>query len=262
MLLLAFALSYLAMAALCLAIAAETFRELCADNPRFAAWFHEGLAAKQHLLAERERMEATLQERDERLRAALWASSTGTLRLDLRTGALEWDENLDQLFGLLPGRTVQTLEDFLALVHPEERDEARRRAFACMREGADFEMDFRVVWPDERVHWLSGKGKTFVDASGRPLYMTGACVDISVQKRQEEEARQRAEFERQILGIVSHDLRNPLSVIRISASTLLARTTLDERWSLVPMDRSECPDMSGATSGHSASRSVDRSTSM
>ena len=183
------------------------------------------------LLAERERMEATLQERDERLRAALWASSTGTLRLDLRTGALEWDENLDQLFGLLPGRTVQTLEDFLALVHPEERDEARRRAFACMREGADFEMDFRVVWPDERVHWLSGKGKTFVDASGRPLYMTGACVDISVQKRQEEEARQRAEFERQILGIVSHDLRNPLSVIRISASTLLARTTLDERQS-------------------------------
>ena len=38
----------------CLAIAADTFRELCADNPRFAAWFHEGLAAKQHLLAERE----------------------------------------------------------------------------------------------------------------------------------------------------------------------------------------------------------------
>jgi PAS domain S-box-containing protein len=183
------------------------------------------------LLAERERMEATLQERDERLRAALWASSTGTLRLDLRTGALEWDENLDQLFGLPPGRTVQTLEDFLALVHPEEREEARRRTLACTSEGADFEMDFRVVWPDERVHWLSGKGKTFVDANGRPLYMTGACVDISVQKRQEAEAEQRAEFERQILGIVSHDLRNPLSVIRISASTLLARTVLDERQS-------------------------------
>ena len=184
-----------------------------------------------HVLAERERMEATLQERDERLRAALWASSTGTLRLDLRTGGLEWDENLDQLFGLAPGRTVQTLEDFLELVHPEEREEARRRARACASEGADFEMDFRVVWPDERVHWLSSKGKTFVDANGRPLYMTGACVDITVQKQQEAEARQLAEFERQILGIVSHDLRNPLSVIRISASTLLARTGLDERQS-------------------------------
>ncbi|WNG14716.1 PAS domain-containing protein [Cystobacter fuscus] len=184
-----------------------------------------------HVLAERERMEATLQERDERLRAALWASSTGTFRWDLRTGALEWDENLDQLFGLPPGRTVQSIEDFLSLLHPEERDEARRRSEACAREGADFDMDFRVVWPDERLHWLNCKGKTFVDAGGRPLYMTGACVDITVQKQQEAEARQLAEFERQILGIVSHDLRNPLSVIRISASTLLAREGLDERQS-------------------------------
>ena len=183
------------------------------------------------LLAERERMEATLQERDERLRAALWAGGTGTFRWDIRTDALEWDENLDQLFGLPPGRTVQTMEDCLALVHPEDRPEAARRNEACAREGADFEMDFRVVWPEGRVHWLSGKGKTFVDANGRPLYMTGAYVDITVQKQQEAEARQLAEFERQILGIVSHDLRNPLSVIRISASVLLAREGLDERQS-------------------------------
>ncbi|WNG55163.1 PAS domain-containing protein [Archangium gephyra] len=186
-------------------------------------------AQLRELLAERERMEATLQERDERLRAALWAGGTGTFRWDIRTNALEWDENLDQLFGLPLGRTVQTMEDCLALVHPEDRSEAARRNEACAREGADFEMDFRVVWPDGRVHWLSGKGKTFVDANGRPLYMTGAYVDITVQKQQEAEARQLAEFERQILGIVSHDLRNPLSVIRISASVLLAREGLDER---------------------------------
>ena len=180
------------------------------------------------LLSERERMEATLQERDERLRAALWASSTGTFRWDIRTGGLEWDENLDQLFGLPPGRTVQTVEDFLSLVHPDERAEARRRTDACAHEGADFEMDFRVVWANERVHWLSCKGKTFVDADGRPLYMTGACVDITVQKQQEAEARQLADFERQILGIVSHDLRNPLSVVRMSAASLLKREGLDE----------------------------------
>ncbi|WP_309888494.1 PAS domain-containing protein [Archangium sp.] len=183
------------------------------------------------VLAERERMEATLQERDERLRAALWASGTGTFRWDIRSGALEWDENLDQLFGLAPGRTVQRLDDMFALVHPEDREEMGRRTSACEREGADFEMDLRVVRADGQLHWLSCKGKTFVDASGRPLYMTGACVDITAQKRQEAEALQLADFERQILGIVSHDLRNPLSVIRISASMLLAREGLDERQS-------------------------------
>ena len=200
-----------------------------AQQARAAAEASE--AQLRDLLSERDRMEATLQERDERLRAALWASGTGTFRWDIRTRALEWDENLDQLFGLPPGRTVQRVDDFIALLHPEDQPEAVRRNEACEREGADFEMDFRVVWPDERVHWLSCKGKTFVDASGRPLYMTGACVDITAQKRQEAEALQLADFERQILGIVSHDLRNPLSVIRISASMLLAREGLDERQS-------------------------------
>jgi signal transduction histidine kinase len=121
------------------------------------------------------------------------------------------------------------MEDCLALVHPEDRPEAARRNEACAREGADFEMDFRVVWPDGRVHWLSGKGKTFVDANGHPLYMTGAYVDITVQKQQEAEARQLAEFERQILGIVSHDLRNPLSAIIASASFLRDDESLGNR---------------------------------
>ncbi|WP_257452758.1 PAS domain-containing protein [Archangium lipolyticum] len=200
-----------------------------AQQARAAAEASE--AQLRNLLAERERMEATLQERDERLRAALWASGTGTFRWDIRTRGLEWDENLDQLFCLPPGQTVQTMDDFFALVLPEDRTGVMRRCEACEREGADFDMDFRVMGPEERVRWISGKGKTFVDVSGRPLYMTGACVDITAQKQQEAEARQLAEFEQQILGIVSHDLRNPLSVIRISASMLLAREGLDERQS-------------------------------
>ena len=180
-------------------------------------------------ITDRRMMEAALQERDERLRAALWASGTGTFRLDLRTRTLDWDENLDQLFGLPPGRTVHTLDDFLSLIHPEDRAAVVRQCEACVREGADFDMDFRVALPDGSVRWISQKGKTFVDAKGQPLYMTGACVDLTVQKRQEAEARQLAEFERQILGIVSHDLRNPLSTIRISASMMLAREGVDER---------------------------------
>ncbi|HKO15271.1 MAG TPA: cysteine desulfurase family protein, partial [Gemmatimonadaceae bacterium] len=43
--------------------------------------------------------ELALAEREERLRAALYASRTGTFRWDLRSNALDWDENLDRLFG-------------------------------------------------------------------------------------------------------------------------------------------------------------------
>ncbi len=47
--------------------------------------------------------------------------------------------------------------------------------------------------------------------------------------RQQEETRQRADFEKQLIGIVSHDLRNPLSAILLSTSALLRSEELGPR---------------------------------
>lgn len=45
--------------------------------------------------------------------------------------------------------------------------------------------------------------------------------------RAEEDLRQRAEFEQQLIAIVSHDLRNPLHVILLAATSALGQETLD-----------------------------------
>ncbi|SEM23650.1 His Kinase A (phospho-acceptor) domain-containing protein [Stigmatella aurantiaca] len=49
------------------------------------------------------------------------------------------------------------------------------------------------------------------------------------QLRSQEELRRRTEFEQQLIGIVSHDLRNPLGAISMAAGMLLAHPGLDER---------------------------------
>ena len=131
------------------------------------------------------RAEAAQRESEARLRAALEASGTGTFRWNLRTNALECDEALDRLFGLPPGRTVRSLGKFLDLVHPDDRPGVVERCRRCAREGAEFDMEFRVVWPDGSLHWLYERGKTFRDAAGRPACMTGACADITERKRAE-----------------------------------------------------------------------------
>ena len=128
-----------------------------------------------------------LAEREERLRAALYASRTGTFRWDIRSNALDWDENLDRLFGLAPGLTVRSLAGFLATVHPDDRARVVAACERCAATGADFDEEFRVVWPDGSVHWLDDKGRTFHDEQGRPSYMTGACVEITDRKAAEEE---------------------------------------------------------------------------
>ncbi len=138
-------------------------------------------------ITERKRTEEALRVSDERLRAALSASGTGTFRWDLRTNALSWDDSLDSLFGLPPGLTVRSLDTFIAAVHPDDRPGVIEGCERCAREGADFAMEFRVQWPDGTLHWLGDKGKTFRDDTGQPLYMTGACVDITERKRAEME---------------------------------------------------------------------------
>jgi PAS domain S-box-containing protein len=136
----------------------------------------------------KEAMEA-LRESGERFRAAVTASGTGTFRWNIVFNTLEWDESLDRLCGLPPSMTPRTLGNFVSLVHPEERAGVIERCQRCAREGTDFDMEFRVIWPDGSVHWLYDKGKTFRDAEGRPSYMTGACVDITERKGNEEALR-------------------------------------------------------------------------
>jgi PAS domain S-box-containing protein len=119
---------------------------------------------------------------EERLRAALQASGTGTFYWDLRTSEVDWDEGMERLFGLAPGRAPARAGEFFKFVHHEDVDAVEAALADAQREGADFEVEFRVVWPDGSVHWLHDKGRTFPDNHGRPLYVTGACVDITERK--------------------------------------------------------------------------------
>jgi PAS domain S-box-containing protein len=74
------------------------------------------------------------------------------------------------------------------------------------------------------------------DAKGRVDGLLTHAVDVTelVRARQraealEQQARKRAEFEQQLIGIVSHDLRNPVSAILMSAQMLLKQEGLAER---------------------------------
>lgn len=163
----------------------------------------------------RRALEVQQQENRERLQAALSASRTGTFRWNIRTNALEWDEQLDRLFGLAPNARVQSLAEFIAYVHPEDRDGVIQRCAACVELGHDFDMEYRVVWPDGSQHWLYDRGKTYYDADGSPLYMTGACVDITERKRAEEALlkQEKLAIVGRLTSSIAHEINNPLEAI-------------------------------------------------
>ena len=56
---------------------------------------------------------------------------------------------------------------------------------------------------------------------GRVLGVGCVVVDVTERTRQQERMRQTAEFRERFLGVVSHDLRNPLNAVLLSANGLL-----------------------------------------
>ena len=116
------------------------------------------------------------------LHAALSASRTGTFHWNILTNALTWDDELDRLFGLMPGSKVRSLDQFISLVHPDDQAGVIAACERCRADGADFDLEYRVILPDgSGIRWLYDRGLTFRDAEGRPAWLTGACVDITAR---------------------------------------------------------------------------------
>lgn len=103
-------------------------------------------------------------------------------------------------------------------------------------------MEFRVLSPCGSLErWLRATGKVFFNEAGRPLRFIGTVQDIDEQKQLEAQrarlfeaersAREQAEaasrMREDLVAIVSHDLRNPLSSISMSAEVLQAIVSSD-----------------------------------
>ncbi|WP_375767354.1 PAS domain-containing protein [Archangium gephyra] len=115
------------------------------------------------------------------------------------------------------GRTVaEMVPDRAPLIEPllrrvlETGETLRAQEFSA---GTDTE-------PHTVHHWLADYFPVRA-RDGQVLGVGGVVVDITEHKRQEERLRQTAEFRERFLGVVSHDLRNPLNAILLSANALL-----------------------------------------
>ncbi len=174
-----------------------------------------GAIASQHRQA---RESAQLSER--RLLLALNAARMGVWDWDLPTGEVRWSGELEPLHGLPQGGFAGTYEAFRAMIHPEDRD----RVESAIRKSVDarlpYEEEFRVVGADGVERWTDARGQVVEDEGGKPIRMVGVGIDVSRQKRLEEELRQQTgemrEADRrkdEFLAMLSHELRNPLAPI-------------------------------------------------
>ncbi|HVZ34244.1 MAG TPA: PAS domain-containing sensor histidine kinase [Polyangiaceae bacterium] len=128
------------------------------------------------------------------------------------------------------GRTLeQELGDgWAAAVHPEDLDRCVAYYLEHFHRRQAFEMEYRLRRHDGVFRWIFDRGVPFTDDSGKFAGFIGSCVDIDdrrkAQAAQEQQSQEQLaiarEFEKSILAIVSHDIRNPLGTIQLAAQVL------------------------------------------
>jgi sigma-B regulation protein RsbU (phosphoserine phosphatase) len=141
--------------------------------------------------------EETLDERAERLDLAVRSAGLGTWSWEFATDTLRIDARTHELLGLEPGTFSGQYEDWLALVHPEDRGRVRREVREAVKASSAYDTEYRVLWRrDGSCHSIRARGKFYCDDSGQAVSMAGACWDVTDRRRVEEELA----HERQLLG--------------------------------------------------------------
>ena len=171
-----------------------------------------------------------LRRNDERLKVALQASSTGTWSWDIIAHRFTKGENLNRMLGLPAAETTEEAPDYPALAHPEDQPKLVEVVKSALDGGGEFDVDFRIVRPDGIMRWFRTRGNVLRNEEGRPVYVTGACVDITDRKQAEEAlVRQARELARSnadlqhFAYVTSHDLQEPLRMIASFAELLAQR---------------------------------------
>jgi PAS domain S-box-containing protein len=172
----------------------------------------EAKRAQDELHRERTRLRSII----EHAPAAIWLKqSDGTIVLANRQLAAALGKPLEQVVG---ARSPDILPPEIAAQHQAHDD-------MVFREGRSIEVEELAP---------SGEGmRTFLTIKfpipGDPPLIGGIATEISERKVIEEQLRQAVRTREEVLAVVSHDLRNPLATVLLSASMLVAQVGQDHR---------------------------------
>jgi PAS domain S-box-containing protein len=152
-----------------------------------------------------------LRENEEDLNRAQAVAHTGSWRLDVRNNQLLWSDETHRIFGIPMGMTM-TYETFLTKVHPEDREYVDREWTAALR-GEPYDIEHRIIVGDE-VKWVRERAELEFDSQGSLKGGFGTVQDITEHKKLDQ-------LKDDFIGLVSHELRSPMTVITGAINTVL-----------------------------------------
>ena len=139
-------------------------------------------------ISERVVMQEALRRSEHNLAEAQRIAHVGSWERNVETGALRWSDESHRIFGIEPGSFGGTIDEFLAMVHPEDRGKVAPTAatFAALGRRT---VDYRIIRADGTERVVHEEGEVVRDDQGLPIRYIGTTQDITERVGLEDELR-------------------------------------------------------------------------
>lgn len=188
--------------------------------------------------SELKRLEQRLRRLEQLMVDTQGVAHLGTWEWDISEPTATWSAELYRIYGLSPDSYTPSYENYLAMVHPEDRQRVMDATNRVFHEHVPYSHDERILLPDGSLRYLHTWAQPVLDDDGKLVRLLGVCQDITEQKRAEAQVLElNRDLERRVAertrtientlrdveafnAMVSHDLRAPLQVIAMTCQVM------------------------------------------
>lgn len=155
-----------------------------------------------HLLLER------LKQEEEKMRMAIQSANLGTFYIEIPTMKFIPSDRLKELFGFHPEEKMP-YEAAITQILDSHRDSVVAAVESAIKNDTTYENEYPIIgYHDQKIRWVRATGKLYKDSvNSEASHFSGTIADITERRLDEQ---RRGDF----IGMVSHDLRNPLTIIK------------------------------------------------
>ena len=162
---------------------------------------------------------ADIRRAEENLRMAVDAAGLGTFQIGVEGRVFTYSTKLKEFFGFYPDEFM-SYEASVGQVHPDFRELLMANVEKAFSENARFDMEYPIIgYHDEKIRWVRAIGE--IQQKEGKQYFTGVIHEITEKKLDE---IRKNDF----IGIVSHELKTPLTSIKTYIQLMQARCSRAE----------------------------------
>jgi PAS domain S-box-containing protein len=177
------------------------------------------------LTQELERRQAHLSDAQKLTHTGSWAWCVSDRK------AVHLSEEWYRIYDFDPAGRVPTWEEYFERIHPEDRLKLKGIIECAIVERADYDLEFRILFPNGKVKWIHTVGRPVFTEAGDLEQFVGSSTDITELKSAEQERERMRQLEAdlahtnrvstlgEMAASLAHEIKQPIAAAITSANS-------------------------------------------